>query len=84
MFVQVVVLFILEKLNTLYGEKTEKHAYKNNNQKEQTAIYEHLLTCEHYNHIIDLFNADNNSFNLNKFNICQIRNNTTVNDKANN
>ena len=54
------------------------------NQKEQSAIYEHLLTCEHYNHIVDLFNADNNSFNLNKFNICQIKNNTTVIDKVNN
>ena len=65
-------------------ERTEGHAYKNNNQKEQNTIYEHLLTCEHYNHIVDLFNVDNNSFNLNKFNICQIRNNTTVIDKANN
>ena len=65
-------------------ERTEEHAYKNNNQKEQRAIYEHLPTCEHDNHIVDLFNADNNSFNLSKFNICQIRNNTTVIDKANN
>ena len=65
-------------------ERTEGHAYKNNNQKEQNTIYEHLLTCEHYNHIVDLFNVDNNSFNLNKFNNCQIRNNTSVIDKANN
>ena len=65
-------------------ERTEEHAHKSNDQKEQSAIYEHLLTCEHYNHIVDLFNVDNNSFNLNKFNICQIRNNTTVFDKANN
>ena len=28
-------------------ERTEEHAYKNNNQKEQSVIYEHLLTCEH-------------------------------------
>ena len=65
-------------------ERTEEHAYKNNNQKEQSTIYEHLLTREHYNHIVDLFNVDSNCFNLNKFNFCQIRNNTTVIDKANN
>ena len=58
--------------------RTEEHAYKSNNQKGKSAIYEHLLRCEHYNHIADLFNADNNSFNLNKFNICQIRNNTIL------
>ena len=65
-------------------EWTEEHAYKNNNQKEESAIYEHQLTCEHYNHIVDLLNVDNNSFDLNKFNICQIRNNTTVTDQTNN
>ena len=65
-------------------ERAEEHAYKNNNQKEQSAIYEQLLTCEHFHHIVDLFNVDNNSFNLNKFNICQIRNNTAVTDKPNN
>ena len=65
-------------------ERTEEHAYKSNNQKEQSAIYEDLLTCEHYNRIIDLFNVENNPLNLNKFIICQIRNNTTVIDKANN
>ena len=65
-------------------ERTKERAYKNTNQKEQSAIYEHLLICGHYNHIVGLFNADNNSFNLKKFNICQIRNNTTVIDTANN
>ena len=64
-------------------ERTEEHACKKNNWNKQSAIYEHLLKCEHYSHIIDLLNVDNNSFNLNKFNICQIRNNTTVIDKAN-
>ena len=73
-----------ERTERTLWERTEEHAYKSNNQKEQSAIYEQLLTCEHYNHIVDLFNVDNNSFNLNKFNICQIRNNTTVIDKANN
>ena len=42
-------------------ERKEQHAYKNNDQKKQSAIYEHLLTCEHYNHIADLLNTDNNS-----------------------
>ena len=65
-------------------ERAEKYAYKNNNQKEQIAIYEHLWTCEHCDHIVDLFNVDNNSFNFNKFIICQIRNNTIGIDKANN
>ena len=63
---------------------TEEHAHKNNNRWEKSTIYEHLLTCDHYNHIVDLFNIESNSFNLNKFNLCQIRNNTTVIDKANN
>ena len=48
-------------------ERTEEHAYTNNNLKQQSAIYEQLLTCEHYNHVVDLFNVVN-SFNLvNKF-----------------
>ena len=42
-------------------------------RNNQNAIYEHLLTCEHYNRII----------NLNKINVCQTSNNTTVIDKAN-
>ena len=45
---------------------------------------EHLLTCEHNNCNVDLFNADNNFINLNEFSISQIRNITTVIDKANN
>ena len=65
---------------TLY-EWTEEYAYKSNNHKEQRAIYEHLLGCEYHSHIVDLFNVDNNSLNLNKFNVCQIRDNTTVIDK---
>ena len=75
--------YIEERECTLW-ERTEEHAYQNINQKEQSAIYEHLLIYEHYNHIVDLFNVDNNSFNLNKFNECHIKNNTTAIDKANN
>ena len=55
-------------------ERVEEHAYKNNNQKEQTSIYEHLLTCEYYNHIVYLFYVDNNSFNLNKLNLPNLPN----------
>ena len=76
-------VLVIKTERTLW-ERTEEHACKSNYQQEQSTIYEHLLTCEHCNHIVDLFNVDNNSFNLNKFNICQIRNNTTVIDKANN
>ena len=65
-------------------ERTEEHAYKKKNMKELSTFYERLLTSEYYNHIVDLFNVDNNSLNFNKFNICQIRNNTTVIDKASN
>ena len=64
-------------------ERTKEHAYKNKNQKSQSAIYEQLLTCEHCKHIVDLLNVDNISFNLNNFNICQIRNNTTFIDESN-
>ena len=38
-------------LGTRYG-KGQKNMH--NNQKEQSVIYEHLLTCEYYNYIIDL------------------------------
>ena len=55
-------------------ERAEEHAYKNNNQKEQTSIYEHLLTCEYYNHIVYLFYVDNNSFNFNKLNLPNLPN----------
>ena len=30
-------------------EKTKGHTYKNKKKKEQSTIYEHLLTYEHYN-----------------------------------
>ena len=63
----------IEKTDRTLWERTEEHAHKNNNLKEQSAIYEHLLTCEHYNHIVDVFNDDNNSLNLNKFNISAVK-----------
>ena len=64
-------------------EKKEQHTYEINNKKEQSAIYEHLLVREHYKHKGDLLKADNNSFNLSEFSICQNSKITTVIDKAN-
>ena len=66
--------FYIRKTERTLWKRAEKHAYENNNQKEQGTIIKHLLTCEHHHHMVDLHNFDNNS-HLNKFNICQIRNN---------
>ena len=65
-------------------EKTEEHAYSNKNSNEQSAIYEHLSTCHHYRHIVDLFNVNNHDVKCNKFDTNQIRSNTIVLDKAGN
>ena len=46
-------------------ERTEEHAYSNKKSNEQSAIYEHLSTCPHYNHIVDLFNVNNHDINCN-------------------
>ena len=72
------------KAKCTFWDRAGRHSHNVNKRKKQSAIYGHLLTCEHCNHIVDLFNADNKSFNLDNFNICQIRNNTAVIDKANN
>ena len=65
-------------------ERTEEHAYPNKKSNEQSAIYEHLPSCPHYSHIVDLLNANNHDVNCNKFDINQIRSNTIVLDKADN
>ena len=62
----------------------KEHAYPYNKSNEQSAIYEHLSTCPHYSHIVDLFNVNNHDVNCNKFDINQIRSNTIVLDKADN
>ena len=66
--------------------RTEKHTCKNNNQKEQNAIYEHLFIYENHSHIPDLFIVGNYSFNLNKYlnNVRHTGNNTTLTYKNNN
>ena len=61
-------------------ERTHEHVYPNKKSNEKSAIYEHLSTCPHYSHIVDLFNVNNH----NKFDINQIRSNTIVLDKADN
>ena len=48
------------------------------------AIYQHLSSCEHCNHIVDLFRLQNDTFHLNKFNIHQKRDSTTATDRAGN
>ena len=62
----------------------KEHAYPYNKSNEQSAIYEHLSTCPHYSHIVDLFNVNNHDVNCNKFDINQIRSNTIVLDKSDN
>ena len=79
LFALIVVILILEKQSTRYG-KGQNNMPTEILRKGKVPL---MNTCEHYYHIDDLFNVDNNSFNLNKFNICQIRNSTTVIDKAN-
>ena len=66
--------------------RTEKHTCKNNNKKEQSAIFEHLSIYENHSHIVDLFIVGNYSFNLNKYlnNVRHIGNNTTLTYKNNN
>ena len=66
------------------SERMEEHVYPNKKSNEQRAIYEHLSTCLHYSHIVDLFNVNNHNVHCNKFHINQIRSNTIVLDKADN
>ena len=66
---------------TLHG-RTIKNAYVKVNKNKQNAIYEHLSSCTHYNHIADIFEIDTNSFNSSRFNLSQIRNNTIILDRG--
>ena len=40
-------------------ERTEEHLSPNKKSNKQSAIYEHLSTCPHYRHIVDLLNVNN-------------------------
>ena len=61
-----------------------KENYPNKKKNDQSAIYEHLSTCSHYNHIWDLFHINNNDVHRRKFDINQIRDNTIVLDRSSN
>ena len=65
-------------------EREDKHAYYNIRKFKQSAIYQHLPSCKYYNHIIDLFRLQNETFILKKFNIHQIRDNRAIVDRADN
>ena len=83
LFDLVAVLLILEKHSALYW-KGQKNMPKEIIIRKNKAPF--MNTCWHVDITImsvDLFIVDNNSFNLNKFIICQIRNNRTVIDKVN-
>ena len=41
-------------------ERTEEHAYPSKKKNDPSAIFEHLSTCTHYDHIWDLFNLNIN------------------------
>ena len=47
------------KDKTLF-KRTEEHAYPSKKKNDQSAIFEHLSTCTHYDHIWDLFNSNIN------------------------
>ena len=66
------------------SERTEEHAYPNKKSNKQSAIFDHLSTCLHYSHIVDLFSVNNHDVNCNKCDINQIRSNTIVLDRADN
>ena len=65
-------------------ERTEEHAYPSKKKNDQSAIFEHLSTCTHYDHIWDLFNSNINVVLRRKFDVNQIRDNTIVLDRCNN
>ena len=45
---------------------------------KKSAFYQHLLSCEHWIHLFDLFRLQSDTLNLKQFYMKQIRNNTTV------
>ena len=65
-------------------DRTEEHTYPSKMKNDQSAIFEHLSTCTHYDHIWDLFNLNINNVHRRKFNVNQIRDNTIVLDRCNN
>ena len=75
--------YVIKTERTLF-ERTEEHAYPSKKKKGQSAIFEHLSSCTHYNHIWDLFNLNISDMHRRKFVVNQIRDNTIVLDRCNN
>ena len=65
----------------IMGKKDEP-TYSIGSKTKQNAFYQHLSSCEHYNYLVNLFRFQNDTLYLKKFNIPQIRDNTTVIDRA--
>ena len=65
-------------------EKAKEHAYSNGTKTDQNAVYQYLSSYEHYNHLVDLFRLQNDILNLKKLNVQQIRDNTTIINRAEN
>ena len=64
-------------------ERTEEHAYPSKKKNDQSAIFEHLCTCTHCDHIWDLFNLSINVVHRRKSDVNQIKKNTIVLNRCN-
>ena len=72
------------KTDRTLHERTKEQAYAKVNKNKWSAIYEHLSSCIHYSHIVDIFQVDTNNFKSNQFNVSQIKVNTIILDRENN
>ena len=72
--------------NLEYSEDTVELMVKSciKKKNDQSAIFENLSTCIHYDHIWDLFNLNINAAHRITFDVNQIRDNTLVLDRCNN
>ena len=72
--------------NLEYSEDTVELMVKSciKKKNDQSAIFENLSTCTHYDHIWDLFNLNINAAHRITFDVNQIRDNTLVLDRCNN
>ena len=53
-------------------ERAKEHAYPNKKSNQQSAIYEHLSACSHYNHKLDMFNINNHDVKCNKLTLTRL------------
>ena len=63
-------------------ERTEEHVYSSKKKNNQSAIFEHLSTCSHYDHIWDLSILNINDVHKKRFDVNQIRDNIIVLDRC--